>query len=254
MMKAKQADWYRYGCSLDMKQQSWTEDTERQVAFLLRTLKLNGKERILDLACGYGRHALALAKRGFSVVGVDLTKELVEDAAKTARACGLDAQFVHADIRDIRYENEFDVVLNMADGAIGYLENDEENLKLFDVISRALKVGGKHWMDICNAEHAERYFPRTTWEIGERALALAQFDWNPQSRRMLFGGCDIPYGAPFIKPEIPPGDPTRLYCVGELAEIFRARNMRILETFSDYDGSEAAPEHLQLIVLATKSE
>ena len=78
----RQPDWYKYGWSLDIKEQSWTEDTENQVEFLIKTLRLTGEERILDLACGYGRHALALARRGFSVVGVDITPVYIEDALR----------------------------------------------------------------------------------------------------------------------------------------------------------------------------
>jgi len=59
----KQPDWYKHSWSLDMKNQSWTEDSENQVDFIVKTLELTGGERILDLACGYGRHALSLARR-----------------------------------------------------------------------------------------------------------------------------------------------------------------------------------------------
>ncbi|MDD3428463.1 MAG: class I SAM-dependent methyltransferase [Oscillospiraceae bacterium] len=251
-MKAKNSDWYKHGWSLDVKNQSWTEDTENQVNFIIRTLQLKGNERILDLACGYGRHALSFAKRGFWVVGVDITKIYIEDAAQTAKENGLNAQFIQEDIRNLSYKNEFDVVLNLADGAVGYLENDAENLKIFDTISNALKVGGKHFMDICNAEHAELYFPRANWEAGKEALALSQFDWDPASRRMLFGGCDIPYGAPLSKPDIPAGDPTRLYSAKEIAEIFSARSMKVESTFSDYYGTESSSKFLQLLVVSTK--
>ena len=154
---------------------SWTEDTENQVDFIIKTLELTGKERILDLACGFGRHSLSLARRGFSVTGVDITKVYIDDAIKTAKQECLDVCFIHSDIRDIKFTNEFDVVLNLADGAIGYLENDEENLKIFDVIANALKSGGKHFMDVCSADHAERHFPRKAWDAGEKALSLAQF-------------------------------------------------------------------------------
>lgn len=251
-MQAKKSDWYKYGWSLDIKNQSWVQDTENQVDFIIKTLELTGKERILDLACGYGRHSLSFAQKGFSVVGVDITKDYIDDAIKTAKKNSLPAKFIQADIRDVDFENEFDVVLNLADGAIGYLETDEENLKIFDVISHALKKGGKHFMDVCNAEHAEHYFPRTSWEIGEKALALAQFDWDNKTRRMLYGGYDIPYGIPVQKPDIPAGDPTRLYSVGELFELFEYRKMKILHTFSDYYGSEASYKELQLLVYSIK--
>lgn len=83
-MQAKAADWYRHGWTLDIKNQTWTQQTEQQVDFLVRTLNLRGDEKILDLACGYGRHALSFARRGFSVTGVDLTPAYIEDAKKTA--------------------------------------------------------------------------------------------------------------------------------------------------------------------------
>lgn len=41
------------------------------------------------------------------------------------------AEFIQMDRRDVAFENEFDVVLNMAEGAIGYLENNAENLRIF---------------------------------------------------------------------------------------------------------------------------
>jgi SAM-dependent methyltransferase len=251
-MQSKCSDWYKHGWSLDVKNQSWVEDTENQVAFIIKTLELTGKERILDLACGYGRHALSFAQKGFSVIGIDITKDYIDDAMKNAKKNSLKAEFVQLDIRDVCFENEFDVVLNLADGAIGYLETDEENLKIFDVISRALKNGGKHFMDVCNAEHAAYYFPKTSWEIGEKALSLAQFDWDKKARRMLFSGFDMPYGIPAQMPQFPAADPTRLYSINELSKIFEQRKMMIVQTFSDYYGSNASYKKLQLLAYSIK--
>lgn len=251
-MKAKNSDWYKHCWTLDIKNQSWVEDTENQVDFIIKTLNLTGKERILDLACGYGRHSLSFARRGYPVVGIDLTRDYIDDAIKTSKSESLSAEFIHADIRDIQFEDKFDVVLNLADGAIGYLENDEENLKIFDVVARALKHGGKHFMDICNAEHAEHFFPKMNWEAGEKALALSKFEWDKENRRMLFGGWDIPYGLPAQKPNITMGDPTRLYSVAELNSIFGERQMKIMHTFSNYYGKEASDRELQLLVYSIK--
>jgi len=251
-MQPKNADWYKNGWSLDIKVQSWVEDTEKQVDFLIKTLSLTGNERILDLACGYGRHSLSLAKRGFPVVGVDITKDYIDDATQNAREQSLPARFIQSDIRDVTFKNEFDVVLNMAEGAIGYLENDAENLKIFDVISNALKPGGKHFMDVCNADHAEHYFPKTNWELGEKAIALAEFDWDKNTRRMQFGSYDIPYGLPAQKPAEFLADSIRLYSALELTEIFADRGMEIIETYSDFDGNKASYKKLPLLVCSLK--
>ena len=67
----------------------------------------------------------------------------------------MNAKFICQDIRTITFDKEFDVVLNMADGAIGYLEDDGENHKIFSVIAKALKNGGKHFMDIMNGSYAQ---------------------------------------------------------------------------------------------------
>lgn len=251
-MKIKASDWYKNIWTLDMKKQSWVEDTKNQVDFIINTLGLTGRERILDLACGYGRHSLEFARKGYSVVGVDITKELIEDARMTAEKEALTPEFIHSDIRSIDFINEFDVVVNLADGAIGYLENEEENLKIFDVISKALKPLGKHFMDICNAEHAELYFPKQGWEVGDKALALSVFDWDAKNRRMLYGDFNIPYGFPAQKPEISPADPTRLYSIDELKEIFRKRDMEIIASFSNYYGKAATYKELQLMVYSMK--
>lgn len=98
------------------------------------------------------------AKRGFEVVGVDIPPCYIGDARKSSSdRCNV--SFMCSDIRDIAFENEFDVVLNLADGAIGYLETDEENLKIFDVVSKALKTGGHHICDLVNGDYANAHFP-----------------------------------------------------------------------------------------------
>lgn len=251
-MKAKKSDWYKNIWSLDLKNQSWVEDTEHQVNFIMKTLDLKGKERILDLACGYGRHSLSFARKGFEVVGVDITREFIEDAVAAAKKETLNARFILSDIREVSFENEFDVVLNLADGAIGYLEDDNENLKIFDIVSKALKPGGKHLMDIGNAEYAEYCFPTSNWEIGEKAISLSRFEWDARKRIMLFGGWNIPYGKPTEKPGILYGDPIRLYSVDELECILQERNMKIINTFSTFYGKEATPKEMQLIVYSEK--
>lgn len=250
-MKIAAADWYKHW-SLDIKNQSWVEDTENQVDFIIKALGLTGKERILDLACGFGRHSLAFAKRGFTVVGVDITKEFITDAIKTAKSLSVKADFICSDIRDVNFNNEFDVVLNLADGAIGYLENDKENLKIFDVIAKALRSGGKHFMDVCNAEHAEYFFPKRSWDVGSKEVSLSEFDWDKKSRRMLFGEWEIPFGEIVQKPAPLVATSARLYSKTELEKILNERNMQIVKTYSDYYGKSDTYKELQLMVYSRK--
>lgn len=204
---------------------SWVEHTVRQVDFVVEVLGLQGQERILDLACGFGRHALELARRGYAVVGVDITAEYVAEAQKQAREERLsNTEFICADLREVSFCGEFDAVLNLADGAIGYLENDDENLKIFDLVASALKKGGRHLMEVCNAAYAEKHFPRRHWEAGSRSISLADFKWNKLESRMLYSGHVLKYGETLAEPDDRgPESSTRLYTLEELRGIFRSR-------------------------------
>lgn len=79
-MQSKPNDWYKHCWTLDIQNQSWTESTVQQVDFLIEKLNLSGNERILDLACGFGRHALEFARRGCNVTGVDITPAYIDYA------------------------------------------------------------------------------------------------------------------------------------------------------------------------------
>jgi cyclopropane fatty-acyl-phospholipid synthase-like methyltransferase len=245
-------NWYKKW-NLDIKNMSWTEETKSQVDFIVDLLKLEGHEKILDLACGFGRHSLEFARRGFSVTGVDITKAYIEDATKTAESESLNAKFILSDIREVDFYEEFDVVLNLADGAIGYLENDEENLKIFDVISRSLKPSGKHFMDVCNREHAENFFPKRHWEIGNNSVSLSEFGWDKETKSMLYGGMEMPYRKILEKPKkINYHSSIRLYSIDELATIFEEINLKIENAYTDYKYTPASPLKMQLQVYSTK--
>lgn len=252
-MKSMGNDWYKKVWTLDIRNQSWTEDTKRQVDFLIQKLRLKGGERILDLACGFGRHSLELARRGFSVTGVDITPEYIRFAEETVRKEGLSAEFLCQDIREARFSHEFDAVINMADGAVGYLENDSENLKIFAVISDALKTGGKHFMDIMNGGYADSHFPCRLWEAGEKCLTLSEFEWDKKTRVLLYGQLDFEYGKPIQKPGITDGNPIRLYTLAEITDILASVGMNVTDTFADYDGTPSSDNHIQLMVCSEKT-
>lgn len=251
-MESNGSDWYKRIWNLDIMDLSWVEETRQQVDFLVDKLKLEGDEKILDLACGYGRHSVELAARGFCVVGVDITKDYIDFAKQAAHQKNIDAHFIHSDIRDISFVNEFDVVINMGDGAIGYLENDAENLKIFDVIAKALKPKGKHFMDIMNADYAKHHFPCQLWDAGEKCLTLSRFEWNEETNTMMYGQEDYLYGEILKKPNMDKGNPTRLYNLDEIKEIMNERGLVLRDSFADFTGKKASKDNIQLMVYSQR--
>lgn len=247
-------DWYKRIWSLDIKNSSWVENTVSQVDFIEKVLELAGGERILDLACGFGRHSLELARRGYEVVGIDITSDFIEDAKSIARKENLDVSFLCCDIRDIEHENCFDVVLNMADGAIGYFESDEENLKAFRVISNALKPSGKSIIAVCSQEHAIMHFPKKHWEIGEGSISLPQFEYDEKKKRMIFGGFSIRLGEVARKPDsIQAHSSTRLYSYDEITHIFDTLDVDTKLSFGDYDMNVPySHKYMQMVIVSQK--
>ncbi len=251
-MKPMKSDWYKKIWTLDIQNQSWVEDTKRQVDFLIQKLQLKGNEKILDLACGFGRHSLEFARRGFDVTGIDITADYINYANEQAKNERLNARFICSDIREISFENEFDVVLNMADGAIGYLENDEENLKIFAIVAKALKLGGKHFMDIMNGAYATTHFPCKMWDAGEKCLTLSDFEWNAETKTLIYGQIDFPYGEVLSKPIIEEGNTIRIYSLDEIQDVFGKFGMKVYDSYGDFSGTPLSDKCIQLMVCSQK--
>ena len=95
---------------------SFTKGTEREVEFLVDVLGLESGMRVLDVGCGPGRHALALAARGIEVVGVDISQRFI-DIANRGGVAG--ATFLREDARTLDFDCEFDAAYVMCQGAFG---------------------------------------------------------------------------------------------------------------------------------------
>ena len=161
-------------------------------------------------------------------------------------------KFICQDIRTITFDKEFDVVLNMADGAIGYLEDDGENHKIFSVIAKALKNGGKHFMDIMNGSYAQTHFPCKLWDAGEKGLTLSAFEWEKDRKTLIYGQVDYMYGEALYKPEMKEGNPIRLYSLDEITEIFCKLGLRICNSFADFSGKPSSDNDIQLMVYSIR--
>jgi SAM-dependent methyltransferase len=224
-------DWYRSGFPPETARMPWADRTEMEVERALAMLKPAGGERVLDLACGTGRHSRELRRRGFEVVGVDISPELLEMAEREASEAGLEITFMQADLRELELSEEFDLVLSLNDGAVGYFETDEENRRTFEVVARALRSGGGHLMQLPNVLHAEKSLPAKSWIVGESTLELSDHHWNAEDRYIEGSTVPIRFGEVFERYEEIPFR-QRLYTVEELTEIYDSVGMRLANTFS----------------------
>lgn len=120
---------------------AFTKGTDQEVDFLVGELRLEPGMRVLDVGCGPGRHALALARRGFEVVGVDHSAEFVRLAREAAATAGLATTFVELDVRDLDRPGEFDAAVCLCQGGFGLLGGRDETA-VFGRIVATLRPGG----------------------------------------------------------------------------------------------------------------
>jgi len=118
--------------------------------------------RVLDSCCGPGRHALELARRGCAVTGVDLSASYLEAARESARADGLEIEFVEADIRDFERPASFDLALNLFT-SFGYFATAEEDVAALRRLRASLAPGGALVLETIGKETAARDFTEGEW-------------------------------------------------------------------------------------------
>jgi SAM-dependent methyltransferase len=112
---------------------------------LTHYLNLPEHAKVLDLACGKGRHSIYLNQLGFTVLGVDLSENSIEIASKNVN------ETLHFQIHDMRepFEEKFDAVFNLFT-SFGYFDNDEDNLKTLIAIKESLSDYGFAVIDFMN--------------------------------------------------------------------------------------------------------
>ncbi len=117
----------------------WGIPTEKEVNFIASYLNW-APSRILDLACGGGRHALALSRLGHEVIGVDIGGYPLQVAERLARRAKVRAEFIRTDIRDIDYAQEFALTFLIC-GQLAHFSPEECKI-IFRRASAALKPHG----------------------------------------------------------------------------------------------------------------
>ena len=128
----------------------FTQGTLGECDFIEREIGGEKTRRILDIGCGTGRHAIELAKRGYQVLGVDLSESQLARARQKAEALGVTVRFQREDARTLTFAGEFDVAIMLCEGAFPLMETDAMNFRILQNAARALKPGGKLIMTTLN--------------------------------------------------------------------------------------------------------
>lgn len=143
-------DFYMHGDAsaeghLVAKKLTLPERTMHEVNGVIRLLGAAKGASILDVPCGYGRHAIELVKRDYSVHGIDINAVHLNAAIQQAKQSNLNIQFSKQSMLDLRLNEQYDAVINMF-YSFGFFDTDAENMQVLKNFKQALKPGGKFLM------------------------------------------------------------------------------------------------------------
>jgi len=127
--------------------------TKKELSYLKKFLRTN--QKILDLACGYGRLTIPLTKQGYKIEGLDISKNLLEEAEKRAKKEKLNINFRLGDMRKLPYNtNTFDAIICMWSAFIE-LPNKKDQIKALKEILRVLNKDGFALLEMCEEKNLE---------------------------------------------------------------------------------------------------
>jgi SAM-dependent methyltransferase len=218
--------------------------TRKQVAFVAKVAGLRRGARVLDVPCGFGRHARLLARRGMLVVGVDLSRAMIAEARRGGSQPGL--LFVRADMRRLPYQGEFDAALNLYT-SFGYF-SPRENLDVLRRMARALKPGGRIIIDHRDRDRDVK-LPGRWWDRAhDGTLAIHEMKLDRHTNRWSGEWTVVsPGGRRSVR-----AIRHYVYTLDEWKRMFHAAGLRLTGAWSNYGEPYHAGRGPRLIIAGTK--
>jgi ubiquinone/menaquinone biosynthesis C-methylase UbiE len=236
-------------------------DTEKEVAQVVKQTKAKAPLEVLDLACGYGRHAIAFARRGFAVTGLDYTKPYLRAARQAAKKAGASIRFVHGDMKNLEpvfAANSFDLVVSLYN-SFGYFDRRRDDFKMLKAVSHVLKPGGQFVINTLNEGGVTRRL-KTPISIGREPLPnvvtmeAARYDARSRRVRSTWTIVDARRAKAAIFRE---SFTQNVYSHAELKRLLRAAGFTIEKTWGMLPGGPFDPRkswHQTIVARKTGAE
>jgi len=221
-------------------------DARRLIKLILDGSDIGPGAFVLDLACGTGRHAFALAERGCRVLGLDLSRRLLLEARQKMDASQNNPSFVCADMRFFPFDIHFDAIVSLFT-SFGYFEDDSQHTLVAGEIARSLKAGGEFVIDYFNPE-----FVRSNLIAqGSRMVG----DVEVQEERWISGGrvhknIRIEDGGEVRDFH----ESVRMFELQELQEMLARNHLKVTRVCGSYTGSPFKNESKRMILFARKEK
>jgi SAM-dependent methyltransferase len=233
--------------------------TTEELSGVLGFLDLAPGARILDLACGHGRHSVLLARAGYRVTGLDRSAHMLWRGRAAAASGSVEAgdgrvEWVRGDMRRLPFAagvspgKPFDACINLFT-SFGYFEDDAENEQVIAEAARLLKPGGKFLIDVSNRDYCLLRMWPASWRHYGAAIILEQTAFDPETCR---------FHNTFTWVE---GDKreslahsVRYYTAPELKGMLQRAGLEQVGVYGDFDGRPLTLDSKRIIVVGKKTE
>lgn len=218
------------------------QDAQKALDILLSALHLHAGARVLDLACGKGRHARYLAEKGYDVTGLDISMQSIQFASAFEHDR---LAFYQHDMRLPFRINYFDAVVNFFT-SFGYFDNDADHKKSLVNIAKELKPNGLLLLDYFNSDWVRAHIiPAETKEIDGIQFRMTKWvDENHVFKKVEFetGGQSYAFQ-----------ERVRLFTLDDFRNLLEASGLHIKEVYGGYQLENYDPVQSQrLIIIAHK--
>ena len=235
-------DWYR------ITPLPPPEQVQREIQFLMQSLKPTPDSQILEVGCGAGQHVIELARRGFKVTGYDMSLQLLIQAGDLAQREGLQVDFLQGDFKDIGIEERFDAAYCLGT-RLGYF-SDDNNRKVIQSVNRSLKKGGRFLLDIINRDYVIRDLPARIWREGNGCLVLEEVEFEFFTSRLNSKRTVVFEDGRHLEQDVT----IRVYSLHEVGNLLHQAGFRVLQVSGNlgHPGTFFGNHSRSLLLLAEK--
>ena len=225
------------------------ERTAAEVKFIADSIKAPAGGDVLDLACGFGRHAIGMARLGYKVTGLDFNPRYLEIAAADATAAGVSVTWRTGDMRALGFDRAFDAVYSYFT-SFGYF-GDDENEQVLAGIAKALRPGGSVLLEMANRDRLLTHPQERSWTQREDGALLMEeitLEWVTSrviSRQHLID----PQGGTQVTKEFS----LRTYTCAELSALLRRQGLNVRAVSGGIDGQPYLPDSRRLVIVAERA-